>query len=100
MALGNNAEKQLAAYVERIASIEGERQGLAEDVRDVLKEAKGAGFDPKAIRAIVRRRLESEEAREKREAHEETLEQYLGALGDLVDTPLGRAAVQRRQQEA
>ncbi|MGC1880063.1 MAG: GapR family DNA-binding domain-containing protein, partial [Pseudolabrys sp.] len=49
-----------------------------DDIRDVYAEAKGTGFDTKALRTIVRlRKLDMDERREQ----QEVLDTYLHALG-------------------
>lgn len=47
---------QLNKFVERIERLEEERRELAADVREVYAEAKGAGFDVKVLRQIIRLR--------------------------------------------
>ena len=74
------AKDQLKAFVERVERLEEEKKAIADDIRDVYAEAKGTGFDVKALRAIVRMR--KEDADERRE-HETILETYMHALGML-----------------
>jgi uncharacterized protein (UPF0335 family) len=74
------AKDHLKAFVERIERLEEERKALADDIRDVYAEAKGTGFDVKALRAIVR--LRKQDAEERKE-HEAILETYMHALGML-----------------
>lgn len=83
---------KLKSFIERIESIEAERAELAADVKDVMAEAGSAGFDVKAIRAVLRLRKQD---RETRDAHQALVDEYLHALGDLADLPLGRAAMAR-----
>src|SRR6187551_754346 len=74
------AKDQLKAIIERIERLEEEKKATSDDIRDVYAEAKGNGFDAKALRAIVRmRKLDSDERREQ----EEILETYMHALGML-----------------
>ena len=74
------AKDQLKAFVERIERLEEEKKTISDDIRDVYAEAKGNGFDVKALRTIVRlRKLDTDERREQ----EEILETYLQALGML-----------------
>src|SRR5476649_2211870 len=74
------AKDQLKAIVERIEKLEEEKKASSDDIRDVYAEAKGNGFDPKALRSIVRmRKLDSDERREQ----QEVLETYMHALGML-----------------
>lgn len=74
------AKDQLKAIIERIERLEEEKKVIADDIRDVYAEAKGNGFDVKALRTIVRMRKQDPNER----AEEETiLETYLQALGML-----------------
>ena len=74
------AKDHLKAFVERIERLEEEKKAIADDIRDVYAEAKGTGFDVKALRTIVR--LRKQDADERRE-HETILETYMQALGML-----------------
>ena len=72
------AKDQLKAFVERIERLEEEKKATSDDIRDVYAEAKGTGFDTKALRTIVRmRKLDTDERREQ----QEVLDTYLHALG-------------------
>ncbi len=72
------AKDQLKAFVERIERLEEEKKATSDDIRDVYAEAKGTGFDTKALRTIVRlRKLDMDERREQ----QEVLDTYLYALG-------------------
>jgi uncharacterized protein (UPF0335 family) len=74
------AKDQLKAIIERIERLEEEKKTISDDIRDVYAEAKGNGFDVKALRTIVR--LRKQDANER--AEEETiLETYMQALGML-----------------
>jgi len=74
------AKDQLKAIIERIERLEEEKKTISDDIRDVYAEAKGNGFDVKALRTIVRMRKQDENER----AEQETiLETYLQALGML-----------------
>ena len=86
------AKDHLKAFVERIERLEEEKKALADDIRDVYAEAKGNGFDVKALRAVIKLRKQDAD---KRKEHEAILETYLQALGMLADTPLGQAAMAR-----
>lgn len=90
--IGNNAKEQLKAIIERIERLEEEKKTITEDIRDVYAEAKGNGYDVKALRTIVRMR--KQDANERAE-QETILETYLQALGMLADLPLGQAAIAR-----
>ncbi len=75
------AKDQLKALVERIERLEEEKKAIADDIRDVYGEAKGNGFDVKALRTVVRLRKQDINERKEQEA---ILETYLHALGMLA----------------
>ncbi len=83
---------QLKAIVERIERLEEEKKTISDDIRDVYAEAKGNGYDVKALRTIVRLRKQDANERAEQEALVET---YMVALGMLAGTPLGDAAIAR-----
>lgn len=47
---------QLSKFIERIERLEEERRELGADIREVFSEAKGAGFDVKVMRQVLRLR--------------------------------------------
>lgn len=47
---------QLRAFIERIERLEEEKKTISDDVRQVYVELKGTGFEPTAVRTIVRMR--------------------------------------------
>jgi uncharacterized protein (UPF0335 family) len=63
-AAGGVASKQLIAIFERVERLEAEIKALNEDKSDLYQEAKGNGYNVKAIKAIVaeRRKLEKNSA--------------------------------------
>jgi uncharacterized protein (UPF0335 family) len=72
------AKDQLKAIIERIERLEEEKKAISDDIKDVYAEAKGNGYDVKALRTIIRMRKEDPNER----AEQETiLETYLQALG-------------------
>jgi uncharacterized protein (UPF0335 family) len=74
------AKDQLKAIIARIEKLDEEKKALSDDIRDVYAEAKGTGFDVKALRTVVRmRKLDANE----RQEQEAILETYLNALGML-----------------
>ena len=77
-----SAQKQLRQLIEQIERLEEEKKALAGDIRDKYLEAKGVGFDVKALREIVRLRKKSQTEREEEEG---ILEVYMHALGMLND---------------
>ena len=76
--VGGVSSNQLKSFIERIERLEEEKAEIGEQIRDVLAEAKGTGFDVKIIRQILKiRKLETQERLEQ----EELLDLYLTALG-------------------
>ncbi|PNP97456.1 hypothetical protein A8G00_22020 [Sphingobium sp. SA916] len=64
--------------IERIERLEEEKQGIADDIKDVFGEAKATGFDVKGMKSILAlRKLE----RNTRMESEAILETYKAALG-------------------
>ena len=74
------AKDQLKSVIERVERLEEEKKTISDDIRDVYAEAKGNGFDVKALRTIVR--LRKQDVNERRE-QETILETYMQALGML-----------------
>ncbi len=80
--VGGVATEQLRSIVERIEKLEEEKAAIGADVRDVYSEAKGNGFDVKALRTIVRmRKVEPQQ----REEEEMVLHTYMLALGMAIE---------------
>lgn len=72
------AAGQLRAFIERIERLEEEKQTIGDDIKEVYAEAKGTGFDTKAMRTIVRLRKKDRAEREEEEA---ILDLYMSTLG-------------------
>ncbi len=83
-AAGHNSQKlagdQLKSIIERIERLAEEKKVIADDIRDVYAEAKGTGYDVKALRRIIRER--GQDANERAE-HETIVDTYKNALGML-----------------
>lgn len=73
-----SAKDQLKSIVERVERLEEEKKTISDDIRDVYAEAKGNGYDVKALRAIVR--IRKQDANERAE-FEAILDTYMHALG-------------------
>ena len=71
----NNA--RLRSLIERIERLEEEKKGISTDIREVYAEAKGAGFDAKIMRAIIKLRKMNAADRDEQEL---LLETYRKAL--------------------
>jgi uncharacterized protein (UPF0335 family) len=75
---GGVAAERLKSFIERIERLEEEKSALAGDIREVYSEAKGAGFDTKVMRQIVRLRRMDDADRQEQQA---ILDTYKRALG-------------------
>jgi uncharacterized protein (UPF0335 family) len=74
----NFAKAKLKSFVERIEKLEEEKKTISEDIREVYAEAKGDGFDVKALRAVVRMYRQDTDQRKEYEA---LIDLYRDALG-------------------
>ena len=72
------AAGQLRAFIERIERLEEEKKTIADDIKEVYAEAKGTGFDTKAVRTIIRLRKKDQAERQEEEA---IIDLYKAALG-------------------
>lgn len=74
----NIAMERLKSLVERFERLDEEKKALASDQRDILTEAKSAGFDPKVFRELLRlRKMDPDDLRERRDL----LDVYMHAVG-------------------
>ena len=64
--------------IERIERLEEEKATIGDDIKDVYGEAKGEGYDTKAMRTIVKMRKKDQGERKEEEL---VLNTYLIALG-------------------
>ncbi len=74
------AKDQLRSVVARIERLEEEKATLAADIREVYAEAKGNGFDIKALRKLISMRKMDQSERREQEA---VLDLYMNAMGML-----------------
>lgn len=86
----------LASYVQRAANLMDDRDTLNEDLREVIAEAKEAGYESKILREVIREYRTDAEARNTRYA---VLDSYRQELGLFAETPLGQATVVREAQQ-
>lgn len=64
--LGDNSlnAEQLRNYLDRVEKLEDEKAGLSADIRDIYAEAKGNGYDTKAMRKVLRLKRMDAQARD------------------------------------
>jgi len=75
---GGIAADRLKSLVDRIERLTEEKKALQEDIKDIFAEAKGAGFDNKILRQILKLR---QVERADYEEQQELLALYGHALG-------------------
>ena len=73
------AKDRLKSFVERIERLEEEKLTLVADIREVYFEAKGAGFDVKVMRQLIRLRKMDRDDRSQMEAVLDVYERALDA---------------------
>ena len=75
--VGGIASDRLRSLIERIERLEEEKNAIMGDIRDIFAEAKSAGFDVKAMRAVLKLRKMNAADRDEQEF---LLETYRKAL--------------------
>ena len=75
--VGGIAADRLRRLIERVERLEEEQKALASDIRDIFAEAKGAGFDVKIMKEIIKLRKMNVADRDEKEF---LLETYRKAL--------------------
>jgi uncharacterized protein (UPF0335 family) len=75
---GGVTAEQLKSFIERVERLEEEKAEVQEQIKEVMSEAKGEGFDIKIIRQLLRlRKMKPHDRAEQ----EELLETYKAAIG-------------------
>lgn len=78
--LNQTAQKQLRELLDQIETLDESKVEIGEQIKEKYALAKGQGFDPKALRALVTLRKKD---RAKLKADREMLELYAHAVGDM-----------------
>ena len=76
--VGGIAADRLMSIIERIERLMEEKKALQSDISDIFAEAKGAGFDVKTIREVIKERAKDEAEREEQRTLRDL---YLQAIG-------------------
>ena len=69
---------ELRQFIERAEHLEAEKKHIAEQISEVMAEAKGRGYDTKALRTLLKMRKQNRDQRAEEEA---ILDLYKSALG-------------------
>ena len=76
--IGGITAEQLRSYVERVERLETEKAEVADQIKEVMAEAKANGFDTKVMRQVLKlRKIDPQDRAEQ----ESLLDLYLRALG-------------------
>jgi uncharacterized protein (UPF0335 family) len=109
-ATANSKGAQLLSFLERYERVQDDIDRILQDAKDeclpgrddqavIAKEAAEAGFSKKEFKTLLRkRRLEKKlehVADSLDDGQRETYDQFLHALGELSDLPLGQAAADK-----
>src|ERR1700722_10810197 len=73
----HNLGPVLLSFVERVERLAEERQGISDDIKEVISEAKALGFDAKVLRKVIALRKMSTADRQELEA---LLDLYTSAI--------------------
>ena len=76
--MANATDDRLRLLVERVERLSEQRQGIADDIKDVFLEAKATGYDTKILRHIIKLRKMKPDDRREAEA---LIATYGAALG-------------------
>lgn len=76
--VGGVAVERLRSLVDRIERLTEEKKAITNDIADIYKESKSAGFDVKALRKLIKDRAQDPAALQE---IEDLLDIYKRALG-------------------
>jgi len=74
----NSKDERLELLLSRIETLAEEKQGIADDIKDVFGEAKAVGYDVKIMREVLKLRKMNRDDLAERDA---LLETYRRAVG-------------------
>lgn len=78
--LNSSAQTRLKTIIERVERLEDDKAAVSNDMKEVYAEAKGAGFDVKILRQVIKlRRMD----KAKRMEMDALVDLYLSAIGGL-----------------
>ena len=77
--LNQQTQGQIRSIIERAERLEAEKAEISEQIKEVFHEAKGNGFDVKALKKVIRLRKID---RAKRQEDDAILDLYLVAVGE------------------
>lgn len=94
--IGSVSGERLRSFVERLERTEEEITALNGDKKEIYSEAKGAGYDVKVLKEVIR--LRRQDPADRRE-HEALVDTYMRALGDIGTRIATRASARAPARE-
>ena len=74
--------RKLRSYIERIENVANERKALTQDIADILKQAKGDGYDVKVMRQVLKLRTMSKAERQEAQY---LIDSYMAAVDPQME---------------
>ena len=74
------AAGRLLSIIERLERLDGEKDDISADMKEVFAESKADGYDVKILRKVLRIRKQDKAKRQEEDA---VLDLYLTALGEI-----------------
>ena len=75
-----SAQGRLRTIIERLERLDEDRAAVVADMKEVFAEAKGEGYDVKALREVLKYRKQDKAKRQEMEA---IVDLYLSAVGEI-----------------
>lgn len=97
---GPIAADRLKSYIERIERLREEKKAIGGDERDVFLEAKGVGYDTKAMREVLKRRAMDAAERDDWDNLVDTYEHALGLRGEAVRAVMAGATYEEAADQS
>lgn len=82
--LNSSTAKQLKSIIDRIERLQEERDDLSIDIAEIYREAKGNGFNVKALKALISERKKRSRNPASYDADEADLDLYRSVLNGLA----------------
>lgn len=81
----NTTADELRQFVEVIETLQADAKAIAEDIKEKFAEAKGRGFDTKALRIIIAERKKNADDLQELDAVLQMYREALGMCGYALD---------------
>lgn len=75
---------ELRQFVERYEQLESEKKDIQDQMKEVMAEAKGRGYDTKVLKTAIKRRKKDKDQLAEEEAILELYEQAIGSRSDTL----------------